>query len=209
MTDPAAPPAPSTPSAPRRREAVHEARVEGFGTVRVVPVAPARDIDLLHDWVTRERARFWGMLGHTREQVLETYEYLDSLSTHHAFLVHLDDRPVALFQTYEPGADPVGEYYEVRPGDFGLHLMVGPADGGARPGFTGTLLAVFLTHLLAENPGRRRIVAEPDTRNEKAVSRLLRAGFVLGPGIELPHKRARLVFLDRDAFLSRAAPRCS
>ncbi|GAA3635633.1 GNAT family N-acetyltransferase [Streptomyces chitinivorans] len=209
MTDPAAPSGAHTPSPPRRREAVHEARVEGFGTVRVVPVDPARDIDLLHDWVTRERARFWGMLDHTREQVLEIYEYLDSLSTHHAYLIHLDDRPVALFQTYKPDADPVGEYYEVRPGDFGIHLMVGPADGGARTGFTGTLLTVFLAHLLAEDPGRRRIVAEPDARNEKAVSRLLRTGFVLGPEIELPHKRARLVFLDRDAFLSRTASRPS
>ncbi|SFL00535.1 GNAT family N-acetyltransferase [Streptomyces pini] len=212
MTDPAAPSHSSGASAssePRRRETVHEARVEGFGTVRVVPVDPARDIDLLHDWVTRERARFWGMLDHTREQVLETYEYLDSLSTHHAFLIHLDDRPVALFQTYEPDADPVGEYYEVRPGDYGLHLMTGPADGGARPGFTDALLTVFLTRLLAEDPGRRRIVAEPDARNQKAVSRLLRTGFVLGPEIELPHKRARLVFLDRDAFLARTASRPS
>ncbi|MFH0245663.1 GNAT family N-acetyltransferase [Streptomyces sp. HK10] len=209
MTDPAAPSTSSGASAHRRREAVYEARVEGFGTVRVVPVDPARDIGLLYGWVSRERARFWGMRDHTREQVLEIYGYLDSLSTHHAYLLHLDDRPVALFQTYEPGADPVGEYYEVRPGDFGLHLMVGPADGGARPGFTGTLLTVFLAYLLAEDPGRRRIVAEPDARNEKAVSRLLRTGFVLGPEIEMPNKRARLVFLDRDAFLSRAASRHS
>jgi penicillin amidase len=184
---------------------VHETHVDGFGTVRVVPVDPAGDIDLLYGWVTRERARFWGMRDHTRERVLEIYAYLDSLTTHHAYLIHHDGRPVALFQTYEPDADPVGEYYEVRPGDFGLHLMVGPADGAPRPGFTDTLLTVFLSHLLAEDPGRRRIVAEPDARNEKAIARLLRTGFVLGPEVELPHKRARLVFLDRDAFLSRTA----
>ncbi|GAA2447209.1 GNAT family N-acetyltransferase [Streptomyces macrosporus] len=192
-------------SASRRRGAVHETRVDGFGTIRVVPVDPARDIDLLYGWVTQERARFWGMRDHTREQVLEIYEYLDSLTTHHAYLIHRDDRPVALFQTYEPDADPIGECYDVRPGDFGFHLMVGPVAGAPEPGFTDTLVRTFLAHVLAEDPARKRIVAEPDARNEKAIARLLRTGFVLGPEVELPQKRARMVFLDRDAFLARAA----
>lgn len=192
-------------SAPRRREAVHETHVDGFGTVRVVPVDPVRDTDLLYDWVTQERARFWGMLDHTREQVREIYEHLDSLPTHHAYLIHRDDRPVALFQTYEPRADPIGEHYDVRPGDFGFHLLIGPAGGAPEPGFTDTLVTVFLTHVLDEDPGRRRIVAEPDARNHKAHARLVRIGFVLGPEVRLPHKRARMAFLDRDSFLSRAA----
>ncbi|GAA2404290.1 GNAT family N-acetyltransferase [Streptomyces glaucosporus] len=197
-------PAPGAP-APGPREAVYETRVEGFGMFRIVPVDPTRDIDLLYGWVTQERARFWGMRDHTREQVLEIYEYLDSLTTHHAYLIHLDDRPVALFQTYEPEADPVGEYYDVRPGDFGFHLMIGPVDGAPEPGFTDALVRTFLTHVLAEDPSRRRIVAEPDARNEKALARLLRTGFVLGPEVELPHKRARMAFLDRDVLLARDA----
>jgi len=40
-------------------------------------------------------------------------------------------------------------------------------------------------------------VAEPDARNDKAIARLVRAGFVPGPRIDLPDKRARLLFLDR------------
>ncbi len=197
--------APDGASAPRRREAVYERHVDGFGTVRVTPVDPARDIDLLYGWVTQERARFWGMRDHTRAQVLEIYEYLDSLSTHHAYLIHRDDRPVALFQTYEPDADPIGEYYEVRPGDFGFHLLVGPVTGVPEPGFTDTLVRTFLAHVLAEDPARKRIVAEPDARNEKAIARLLRTGFVLGPEVRLPEKPARMVFLDRDDFLARTA----
>jgi hypothetical protein len=34
----------------------------------------------------------------------------------------------------------------------------------------------------------------------QAVARFLRAGFVLGPEVQLPEKRARLVFLEREAF---------
>ncbi|MEV6671048.1 GNAT family N-acetyltransferase [Streptomyces sp. NPDC051162] len=182
------------------RAAVHEQAVDGFGTVRVVPVDPAADAGLIHGWVTQERARFWGMRDADRERVLEIYTYIDSLPTHHAYLLERDGRPVALFQTYEPEADPVGECYDVRPGDFGIHLMIGPPAGGTERGFTATLLSVFLTYVLAADPGRLRIVAEPDARNAKAVDRLTGAGFVRGPEIDLPEKRAQLVFLDREAF---------
>ncbi|MGW1072865.1 GNAT family N-acetyltransferase [Streptomyces sp. NPDC002537] len=181
------------------RTAVHEQVVEGFGTVRVVPVDPAADIDLIHSWVVEERARFWGMREAGRERVLEIYEYLDSLTTHHAYLIHRDDRPVALFQTYEPENDPVGEYYDVQPGDYGIHLMIGPVDGTAERGFTGNLISVFLAYVLKE-PGRLRIVGEPDARNDKAVALLSRLGFELGPQIDLPEKRAQLAFLTREAY---------
>ncbi|MFF4233672.1 GNAT family N-acetyltransferase [Streptomyces sp. NPDC001820] len=181
----------------RPREAVHEQTVDGFGTVRIVPLDPAADLDLIHRWVTEERARFWGMLGHSREQVHETYEYLDSLTTHHAFLAQRDGEPVALFQTYEPAADPVGDCYEVRSGDFGLHLLIGPADGAMERGFTGGLLKVLIAYALAD-PGHQRIVVEPDARNVKAIDRMVRAGFELGPEIDKPEKRARLAFLSRD-----------
>ncbi|MEU1603007.1 GNAT family N-acetyltransferase [Micromonospora matsumotoense] len=171
--------------------------IDGFGEVSIRPVAPDRDVAVIHDWVTRERSRFWGMGDASLERVREIYTYLDSLTTHHAYLVHRDGRPVALFQTYEPAADPVGRCYDVRPGDFGIHLLIGPPDGGAESGFTGVLLDAFLAFVLAD-PTRRRIVAEPDARNTRAVDRLARAGFVPGPQIDLPDKRAQLMFLDRE-----------
>lgn len=163
---------------------------------------PAADARLIHGWVTEERARYWGMTDHSREQVLEVYEYLDSLTTHHAFLVERDGEPVALFQTYEPDADPVGECYDVRPGDFGVHLLIGPANGVPQRGFTGKLLGAFIAYVLAD-PAHRRIVVEPDARNTKAIERMVRAGFVLGPEIDKPEKRARLAFLSRDAMAPR------
>ncbi|MCC3770485.1 GNAT family N-acetyltransferase [Streptomyces sp. UNOC14_S4] len=187
---------------PAARTAVHEEDIDGFGTVRVVPVDPAADIDLIHSWVAEDRARFWGMQEAGRERVLEIYEYLDSLTTHHAYLIHRDGVPVALFQTYEPEADPVGEYYDVRPGDFGIHLMIGPVSGPTgvtERGFTATLISVFLAYVLQE-PERLRIVVEPDARNAKAVARLVRMGFTLGEQVDLPEKRAQMAFLTRGEY---------
>jgi penicillin G amidase len=179
------------------RPAVFEKTLEGFGTVSIVPVRPKEDLDLIFGWVTEERARFWGMTEHSREYVLEIYEYLDSLDTHHAYLLLRDGNPVALFQTYEPDADPVGERYEVEPGDVGVHLLVASAGGKAQAGFTGALMSALAAYLFAE-PKHLRIVVEPDARNEQAAARLRRTGFTLGPEIQLPEKTARLAFLRRE-----------
>ena len=180
-------------------------QVPGFGEASIRPVRPLADLDVIYDWVTRDRSRFWGMREATRDEVREIYEYLDSLTTHHAYLLLRNGRPVALFQTYEPGADPVGERYDVRPGDFGMHLLIGPPDSGTAPGFTGVVLSTILAFILAE-PSRRRIVAEPDIHNDPAIAQLLRAGFVPGPCIDLPEKRARLFFLDRATLTGGPTP---
>ncbi|CAM5486425.1 GNAT family N-acetyltransferase [Streptomyces narbonensis] len=177
--------------------------VEGFGTVTVRPVDPDRDAPLLHGWVSEERARFWGMNGTTVEQVRDIYAHLDSLTTHHGFLVDLDGEPVALFQTYDPEADRVSECYEVEPGDIGVHFLIAPS-ATPRPGFTAGLIGALVAFSLRDHT---RIVVEPDAANEKAIARMARAGFELGPEVVLPEvdlpevfipeKRARLAFLSR------------
>ncbi|MEU7032128.1 GNAT family N-acetyltransferase [Streptomyces sp. NPDC046237] len=185
------------------RQPTHLRTVEGFGTVRIDPVDPDRDAGLIHGWVNEDRARFWGMGGTTVEQVREIYAHLDSLTTHHGFLVRRDGEPVALFQTYEPEADRVSECYEVLPGDIGVHILIAPADT-PEPGFSGKLFVALTDFAMS---GRTRAVAEPDADNEKAIARLVRAGFELGPEVVLPEvdlpevfipaKKARLAFLTR------------
>ncbi|MEU3771719.1 GNAT family N-acetyltransferase [Streptomyces sp. NPDC032472] len=200
MTTTAPAPAPAVSS----RQPVYTQAVEGFGTLTFTPVDPAADSALIHSWVTEERARFWGMAGADRALVQEIYEDVDRRTTHHAFLARRDGRPVALFQTYDCAEDRVSECYEVQPGDTGVHLLLGPVQGAAEPGFSARLIEAFLAFVLADGT-TRRIVAEPDARNDKAVARLERTGFALGPEVELPEvdlpevylpaKRARLAFL--------------
>ncbi|QGV81278.1 GNAT family N-acetyltransferase [Streptomyces ficellus] len=184
-------------------ECVYERSVDGFGTVRVVRVDPARDAELLHGWVSEERARFWGMRGAGPDDVREIYAHLDSLTTHHAFLAYHDGEPAALFQTYEPAADRVGECYDVREGDIGVHLLMAPADTPV-PGFSRHMVSVLVSFALT---GHERVLAEPDAANAKAIALLERSGFERGPEVvlpeivlpevHLPEKRALLLFHGR------------
>ncbi|MCM3297535.1 acetyltransferase [Streptomyces pseudogriseolus] len=190
------------------RPAVHEQTVDGFGAVRVLPLDPAADAPLLHRWVSEERAVFWGMNGLTEQQVREIYTHMDTLDTHHAYLVVKDGDPAALLQTYEPEADRVGECYPVEPGDIGMHLLLAPArPGGTRSGWTAGLATAVAAYVLLVLD-RRRIVVDPDVANEKAIARFLRQGFTAGPrvvlpevdlpDVYLPEKRAQLAFLTRE-----------
>ncbi|MFD3555132.1 GNAT family N-acetyltransferase [Streptomyces goshikiensis] len=195
----------STVLAPSRTD-VYSETVEGFGTVRFTPVDPVADSAVLHSWVVEERAEFWGMNGVSREVVQEIYEDVERRDTHHAFMVRLDDEPVALFQTYQPSEDRVSECYEVREGDIGIHVMLAPIGGRPRPGFS-RILAGSLTRFTFRDPAIQRAVGEPDARNAKALALLNRLGFVCHgeitlpeidlPEVYLPEKRAVLVFLDR------------
>ncbi|MET7291873.1 GNAT family N-acetyltransferase [Streptomyces griseoloalbus] len=198
----------SDPYAYAARTAVHEQLVDGFGSVRVLPLDATADAPLLHRWVSGERAAFWGMNGLTEQQVADIYAHMDTLDTHHAYLVLKDGEPVALFQTYEPEADRVGECYPVEPGDIGVHLLLAPAEpDGPRAGWTAGLL-VALTSFVLLGLDRRRLVVDPDVANEKAVARFLKQGFTAGPAVVLPEvdlpdvylpaKKAQLAFLTRE-----------
>ena len=195
------------------RAAVHEQAVDGFGTVRVLPLDPAADAPLLHRWVSEERSVFWGMNGLTVQRVAEIYAHMDTLDTHHAYLVLKDGVPAALLQTYEPEADRVGECYPVEPGDIGVHLLLAPAGAGSsRSGWTSALVSAITAYVLL-GLDRQRVVVDPDVDNEKAVARFLKQGFTAGPrvvlpeidlpDVYLPEKKAQLAFLTREVAFGR------
>ncbi|MDG4807532.1 GNAT family N-acetyltransferase [Micromonospora sp. WMMD1120] len=176
-------------------------KIAGLGDLSLVPVDPDRHAALLHGWVTRPRNSFWGMGEHSVDQVREIYAFVDSLPTHHAYLIVLDEEPVGLFQTYQPEADPVGERYPVQPGDIGMHLLLSPDRRVAR-GLTNAV-GPALARFLFRDPAAQRIVVEPDVRNHLALRRLEIEGFTFDTEIDMPDKRAQLAFLTRARFIAR------
>ncbi|MEE2524173.1 GNAT family N-acetyltransferase [Pseudarthrobacter sp. J75] len=188
--------------APTARRPVYEEELELWGALRIVDLNPDADAETVHAWVSEERARFWGMLGKPVEEVRDIYRFVDSLDTHHAFLVLLDGEPVALFQTYEPLEDPVSEVYPARAEDIGMHLLLAPPSL-PRPRFTPRLVGALINFMFSD-PAIDRIVVEPDARNAKALQRLEATCFDFGPVVQLAEKEAQLAFLTRERYA--AAP---
>lgn len=157
-------------------------------------VDPSGDAPLLHSWVTQERARFWGMLDKSVAEVEEIYAYIDEQDHLAAYLVCWDGDPWALFQTYDPAVDEIGQFYDRRTGDLGVHLLVGP---GRRPdGFSEALFG-HLASWVFSDPSVQRVVMEPDVQNQKSQNLIDRLGAEVGPRADLPEKRAQFAFLSR------------
>lgn len=175
-------------------------------SVTVRPVDPEADAALLTQWVTADRAAFWGMAEMAEEDVRAVYRYIDEQAHLAAYLLLLDGEPVGLFQTYDPDVDEIGEFYDRRPGDVGVHLLL--ADDPRRSGRTPEVLAAgldFVAHL----PGCRRLVFEPDARNAASIAVMERLGAERGPLVDLrtsiAEKPAQFFFIDRERALALAA----
>lgn len=168
------------------------------GSVALRPVDPPADAVLLHGWVTAERAAFWGMQGLDVAEVAEIYGYIDAQDHLAAHLMLLDGHPVGLLQTYDPFVDEIGEFYDRRPGDIGVHLLL--SDDPSRARRTPELIAAGLRFVL-DRPGVERLVLEPDADNAASLALLARLGAERGPRVELRtsvvEKTAQFHFLTR------------
>jgi len=162
-------------------------------------VEATADAPLIHSWVTRPYASFWGMQSATVEDVVEEYSKIQSSGHHHALLGLDDGVPAFLMEVYRPESSPLAGVYTVRPGDIGMHLLVAPPAGPPRPGYTTRVMDAVLERLFAD-PGVERIVVEPDARNTKIHLLNARLGFLPAGEVALPGKRALLSFCTREAF---------
>lgn len=169
-----------------------------LGRIEFSVLDPVSDLDLLHEWVTRPSSQFWGLAELSREELRDLYLFVDGLPSHHAFLVRRDGLPIVLLQTYEPENDPLGEVYDVQPGDAGLHFFLGDRGDPVRH-FSWHVTDVIAAFLFSR-PEVDRLVIEPDVRNERAVARAVKSGFELGPLVPLPDKTGRLAFLTRERW---------
>lgn len=162
----------------------------------------------LHAWVTHPRSAFWMMQDARPDDVAREYAAIAAHPHHDAWLGRVDGEPAFLAETYDPRLAPevgLAELPEVRDGDLGMHVLVAPPAPGVEPkrGFTRRVFAAVLAHCFAD-PAVRRVVVEPDVRNERIARLNAEAGFVVARDVDLPGKRAAMSFLARSDWEARS-----
>ena len=166
-------------------------------TIRKLDVE--RDVPLLHRWFTLDYARFWGMQECSEAQTREVYRRLMASGHATAYMGQFRGEEAFLFECYDPSFDELGRHYFVAPGDLGMHFFVGPPRGERIPDFTRRILRALM-HFMFDQLQARRIVVEPDVRNDKVHVLNREMGFVYQREVHLSHKRAALAWCIRDDF---------
>lgn len=171
------------------------ARPAGQFTLRPMQAA---DATLIHRWVTRDYARFWGMQNDTPEQVADFYHQLTARDPHAALIGCCNGEPAFLVECYRAREDEVGKHYPAQPDDYGMHILIAPAETPVRE-FSWQVFSTVMDYLFSR-PEVSRVVVEPDVRNDKIHRLNKRAGFRYQHTIDMGHKTAWLAFCQRDDY---------
>lgn len=162
------------------------------------PLSVSHDIATLHRWFTMDYARFWNMQDLSLDETRRFYADLLAGGHGGAYLGLCDGAPAFVVECYDPAHEPVGTHCSTHGDDIGMHFFVGPADAPVRH-FTRDVLR----HVMAFSfytLGARRVVVEPDARNDKVHALNRAVGFVYDRQITLPQKTAWLAFCTRPDF---------
>lgn len=170
---------------------------DGGGTFGLRAVDPEGDAELVAAWMNDpEVAPYWELDG----PVERVAAYLrDQVGSGHAtpYLGCVDGTPMSYWELYRADLDPLSRHYRARPRDAGVHVLLGPPAYRGR-GLGPVLLRAVTDWQLHSDPYAQRVVAEPDVRNIRSVRAFERAGFRVASYLELPDKRAALMFRNRE-----------
>jgi RimJ/RimL family protein N-acetyltransferase len=164
------------------------------------PINLEKDIPVIHRWVNMEYAiPFWQM-NVSREELTDTYASLLRLPYVHSFAGCVDGQLACQLDAYDPVHDLVGKFYPAEVGDIGIHMLLGP-EKKSISNFSAKIVWAFCEWFF-QQPGTRRVVAEPDHRNRAATWLLRRLRFDYAGQLDLPEKTAALFIMDRSRFKS-------
>ncbi|CAL2077816.1 GNAT family N-acetyltransferase [Tenacibaculum sp. 190524A05c] len=177
---------------------VFSREIEGIGTMSIRPIQLDSDIDTLFSWVTKPYAKYWGMLGQTRDEVKQSYQEIEDNNHHHTYIGLLNDTPIFLMERYKASEDIISSHYEALDNDYGMHILVAPVEKRI-PKFTWEVFRTVMEYFFSLS-FVNRVVVEPDKNNDKIHLLNKKAGFVYQKEIELPHKVASLAFCTKKLY---------
>lgn len=166
-------------------------------TIDIRPVDLRKDLKMLHHWFNLDYAKtFWKMDGPIRD--LEAfYISLIDMEYSHAYIGLVNGEPRFTFEPYWPMKDIVGACYDALPDDYGMHLLVAPAERNVRYTEQST---EALMHFLFQHNKLGRCIGEADVKADATHKVITRVGFTLQKIIQQPHKLSKLTTCYREDF---------
>lgn len=167
-------------------------------TISFRAVSMERDLERLHAWLNEEHVLPYWQLNDPLPEFRATLE--EKLDDEHMtpYVGYLDHVPMSYWECYWAADDDIAGYYDAKPTDQGIHLLIGPPEYLGR-GYAEPLLRAT-TAMQFRHPETDRIVTEPDSRNETVIHVFEQCGFEPRHELELPEKDALLMVCERERF---------
>ncbi|MDQ0483253.1 GNAT family N-acetyltransferase [Guptibacillus hwajinpoensis] len=157
-----------------------------------------RDVELLHRWMNEDHVHpFWNLnvsldvfKNHLKNALADTHQSL--------YVGMVEGTPMSYWEAYWVKGDVTEDTYESEPYDQGVHLLIGEKEYLGK-GLATPLLREMVAKQFKEKR-TKRVIAEPDIRNEKMIHVFQKCGFEPAFPITLPDKTGLLMFCERDQF---------
>ncbi|SIQ50828.1 Protein N-acetyltransferase, RimJ/RimL family [Priestia flexa] len=160
-----------------------------------------QDFDRLHSWMHQDHViPFWNLDKPRAEYASHLKRFL--ANKHQQLLIgEIDGQAMSYWESYIVSQDLIRHYYDYEKGDQGIHLLIGEPNYLGK-GFIYPLMLTLMKRMF-EVPETKRIMAEPDIRNEKMIYVFEKCGFQQLKTVDLPDKTAMLLYCQQEVFESR------
>ncbi|WP_135824395.1 GNAT family N-acetyltransferase [Halorussus ruber] len=169
-------------------------------TIAFREVSLNRDLGRLHSWLNEPHVLPYWTQDDPLPQVRDTIAERAANDDQTLYVGYLDHVPMSYWESYWAARDGLSAYYDARPTDQGIHLLIGPPEylgyGYATPLLKSMVAFQF------QHSETQRIVTEPDVQNEKAIHVFENCGFEPQREIAMDEKDALLMFCERERFES-------
>jgi RimJ/RimL family protein N-acetyltransferase len=158
-----------------------------------------RDLNLLWHWMNQPHVvAQWKMA----KPIEDIAAYIDAnLADPHQdpYIGLIDGTPMSYFEAYWAKDDILGRHYPADEKDRGWHMLVGePAFFGH--GFAPAVIRAFTRFLFLDDPATLKVVGEPSVKARRLLRYAPVCAFEEQGEIDLPDKRAKLMFCHRERF---------
>ena len=176
---------------------VFKRNYKDFGEISIQSFDLNKDSKILHDWVNREYAVFWGMQNTSIQEVKKQYQKLMEPEHYKVFVGVYNNEKAFFVECYDPTQDIIKTYYNAKSSDCGIHIIMAPLSKPKISNFTFYMFKSVIDFVFS-NQEIDRIIVEPDIGNLKMFNLCKRVGFKLSKKIQLPNKTAIIAYLEKN-----------
>ncbi|ELY93555.1 siderophore biosynthesis protein [Natrialba chahannaoensis JCM 10990] len=171
-------------------------------TVTLRQASMERDLGRLHRWLGSDHVKPYWQLDLPLPAFRRTIREKQASDHLTPYIGCLDFVPMSYWECYWAAEDDIANHYDAGPSDQGVHLLIGPEEYLGQ-GYAFSLLRAVVA-MQFRHPGTERVIAEPDARNDRAISVFEQCGFEPRGEFyfEEVEKDALLLVCERDRFES-------